>query len=190
LTTKAWISDISLILNETESLSLIEMTQSINGVLLYRATTDGFDSKIFHMKCDGKADTITIIKNNFNYVFGGYTSATWDDGSKGRFSAFKTDPNAFIFSLRRKGVSKNDMYMIRKSQEAICCSIYKGPSFGFDDIDINERPNIETGSYSNIGGSYECPLDYIYNSNENKKSFLAGNLKNWLVTEIEVYQII
>ncbi len=166
------------------------MTQSINGVLLYRATTDGFDSKVFHMKCDGKANTITIIKNNFNYVFGGYTSATWDDGSKGRFSAFKTDPHAFIFSLRRKGVSKNDMYMIRKSQEAICCSIYKGPSFGFDDIDINERPNIETGSYSNIGGSYECPLNYIYNSNENKTSFLAGNLKNWLVTEIEVYQII
>jgi hypothetical protein len=177
LTTKAWISEIPLIINETESLSLIKMTQSINGVLLYRATTDGFDSKVFHMKCDGKANTITIIKNNFNYVFGGYKSATWDDGSKGRFSAFKTDPRAFIFSLRRKGLSKN-------------LSICKGPSFGFVDIDINERPNIETGSYSNIGGSYECPLNYIYNSNEKKTSFLAGSLKNWLVTEIEVYQII
>ena len=130
MTTKAWISDISLILNETESLSLIEMTQSINGVLLYRATTDGFDSKVFHMKCDGKANTITIIKNNFNYVFGGYTSATWDDGSKGRFSAFKTDPHAFIYTGPHISISSKhshlnmSKYLYKKINEIFSSNSY------------------------------------------------------------------
>ena len=133
-----WISKKSVILNEEESVSLIEMTQSTNGVLLYRATIDGFDSKAFHSKCDGIEKTVVIIKNNLNYVFGGYTSAKWDCGSNSRYinGLFKTDPTAFIFSLRRNGIPKNDMFMVRKSEEAICCSYYKGPSFGFNDIDI------------------------------------------------------
>jgi hypothetical protein len=38
------------------------------GNLLYRATRDGFTSKAFHSKCDGKGNTITIIKNNLNYT--------------------------------------------------------------------------------------------------------------------------
>ena len=45
------------------------------GNLLYRATRDGFTASAFHEKCDGKENTITIIKTNGNYVFGGHTSA-------------------------------------------------------------------------------------------------------------------
>ncbi len=43
--------------------------------LLYRATRDGFNGEVFHSKCDGKGNTITIIKNNLNYVFGDYVSS-------------------------------------------------------------------------------------------------------------------
>ena len=58
-------------------MSIIQMTNSSNGILLYRATRDGFESRSFHLKCDGKANTVTIIKTNGNYVFGGYTAAKW-----------------------------------------------------------------------------------------------------------------
>ena len=111
---KCWLND-SLILNEGECLSLVEMTQSSNGELLYRATRDGFTSQAFHSKCDNKANTVTIIKNNLNYVFGGYTSATWNGTSK-----WINDPNAFIFSLRRNGNSTNEKFMVKKPR----CAIY------------------------------------------------------------------
>ncbi len=74
------------------------MTKSSKGILLYRPTRDGFTSQAFHSKCDGKGNTITIIKNNLNYVFGGYASSAWNR------SGSINDPNAFLFSLRRAGV--------------------------------------------------------------------------------------
>jgi hypothetical protein len=40
------------------------MTNSKNGTLLYRGTRDGFTAKSFHEKCDGKENTITIIKTD------------------------------------------------------------------------------------------------------------------------------
>ena len=55
------------------------MSKSTKGWLLYRATTDGFSGNDFHSRCDGKTSTITIIKNNLNYVFGGYASASWNN---------------------------------------------------------------------------------------------------------------
>ena len=157
---------------------------SINKVLLYRASIDGFTAHVFHEKCDGKANTVTIIKNNLNYVFGGYTSAKWS--SEGKYC---TDPNAFLFSLRRNGVSCSHKFSIVNVQEAIFGTSNYGPTFGGGhDIRIFDRSDITTGSYTNFGISYEA-----YSSSfeiENSKSFLAGNYYNWLTTEIEVYQII
>jgi hypothetical protein len=57
------------------------MAQVKVGNLLYRATRDGFTASAFHEKCDGKENTITIIKTNGNYVFGGYTSAKWNSNN-------------------------------------------------------------------------------------------------------------
>ena len=44
--------------------------------LCYRASTDGWAGRTFHSRCDGKRDTITIIKNG-EYVFGGYSDIPW-----------------------------------------------------------------------------------------------------------------
>ena len=76
------------------------MTKSSEGILLYRATTDGFTAQAFHSKCDGKGNAITIIKNNLNHMFGGYSSSAWNSSK-----SYINDPNAFLFSLRRAGVS-------------------------------------------------------------------------------------
>ena len=43
--------------------------------LLYRGTRDGFGSKEFHQKCDGKGPSLTLIKSKpFGRIFGGYTN--------------------------------------------------------------------------------------------------------------------
>ena len=45
--------------------------------LLYRASDYGFLVSKFHEKCDGIPHTLTVLKNNFNKIVGGYTPLTW-----------------------------------------------------------------------------------------------------------------
>ena len=46
-------------------------------LLCWRATLHGWDVRTqFHRRCDGKRDTVTIIKKG-KYVFGGYTDIPW-----------------------------------------------------------------------------------------------------------------
>ncbi len=173
---KSWL-DCSLVLTKEEAVTLSQMTESKDGILLYRATTDGFEAKAFHAKCDGKENTITIIKTNGNYVFGGYSAAKWNSNGTDI-----SDAKAFIFSLRRNGISCNHKFRIKD----VKYSIYGHPSYGptFGDIVIKDKSNINIGSYSNLGRSYHYPPE-----NVDKESFLAGSENKWLTTEIEVYQI-
>ncbi len=69
-------------------------------ILLYRATRSGFEAQEFHARCDSKPNTITIIKNNLNYAFGGYTPSPWNSSG-----GYINGPIEFLFSLRRNGVS-------------------------------------------------------------------------------------
>jgi hypothetical protein len=164
--------DESLILTNEESVSLAEMTKSSKGILLYRATRDGFDSQAFHEKCDGKGNTITIIKNNLNYVFGGYASSAWNSSYD-----YINDPNAFLFSLRGEGVSFKDKFTIKQTEYAFCGSSSYGPIFGGGkDICIYNQSNTNIGSYSQFGHSYNLPDGYTNGGNAN---FLAGNHKQW-----------
>ena len=69
-----------------------------NTELIYRATTDGFAATTFHSKCDNKGPNISIIKSESGYIFGGYTSLSWD--VSGSYASDNSNP--FIFSLTRK----------------------------------------------------------------------------------------
>ena len=44
--------------------------------LCFRACTHGWAASTFHSRCDGKRNTVTIIKVG-QYVFGGYTDIPW-----------------------------------------------------------------------------------------------------------------
>ena len=174
-------------LSTTEKKYLYSMTQPFsNAVLLYRASRDGFTVKAFHDRCDGRENTVTIIRNNLNFVFGGFTAARWSSTS-----GYIADPNAFIFSLRRNGTLSNYKLPIYSSfvNYAIYGHSSHGPTFGrFDygyDISIIDQSNLDTGSYSWIL-SYMPPT---YPSGSDRWSFLAGGNRTWLTTEIEVYQI-
>ena len=149
--------------------------------LIYRATRDGFSAASFHAKCNGKARTYTIIKTVSNYVFGAFTAATW--ASSGGYS---TDGYAFIYSLRRAGVSNNEKFLIRPGYGAIYNDITQGPTFGNGhDIFVCDNSNINIGSYTYFGTSYNLPAGWA----QNTVSYLAGSYSSWLTTEIEVFQI-
>jgi hypothetical protein len=169
-------------LTNEESVSLVELTKTSKGNLLYRATRDGFTSKAFHSKCDGKGNTITIIKNDLNYVFGGYASSAWNSSGN-----YINDPNAFLFSLRRAGVSYKDKCTVKIPQYALLGDSNYGPIFGCGDIFICNQSNTTIGSWTNFSHSYYLPDGYTYGGNA--KDFLAGNHSKWTTTEIEVYQI-
>ena len=196
----------SLILNDIENLYFSQMTHFKSSALLYRATRDGFNASAFHRKCDGKPNTVTLIKTDSNDVFGGFASAAWN--SSGRYMA---DTSAFVFSLRKKGSSKNEKFMIKPeySNKALIGNHNYGPIFGggndyavnkrcFDcdydcyctgneydeqinynscDILIIDNSNASQGSETNIGGSYQLP------------NYLAGSKNKFLTTEIEIYEM-
>ena len=155
-------------------------------VLLYKATRDGFEASAFHARCDNVANTVTVIVNNLNFVFGGFTAAQW-----GSSAVWMADSSAFIFSLRRNGGLTNFKLPIKSTDDfyknAILGWSSLGPIFGGgNDIYICDRSNITTQSYSQIY-SY-IPPTYPYGSDY--RSFLAGGFLNWLATEIEVYQLL
>jgi hypothetical protein len=153
------------------------------GTVLYRASRDGFTAKAFHDRCDNVPNTVTIIRNNLNFIFGGFTSARWSSTH-----VYMNDPSAFIFSLRRSGTSNNYKLMINSTTgtSAIAGGSSYGPIFGGgNDINIRDLSNTNTGSYSLLR-SYTEPS---YPSGSNGTLFLTGGYQNWLTTEIEVYQI-
>ena len=91
------------------------MKKSSCGDLIYRASRDGFTSQEFHSKCDNKENTITIIKNNLDYVFGGFIRKGWNSNAK-----WVNDENAFIFSLRRNGISNNEKFAVKNAKKFFC----------------------------------------------------------------------
>ena len=149
--------------------------------LLYRASRDGFSAANFHSKCDGNQNTLTIIRSNLGYVFGGYTQKPWSQ--KG---GWENDSEAFIFSLINGQGSQKKFYCI-DPQSAIYCQTGYGPVFGAgNDIFIANNSNqIESSSYIDSYAS-QTPNDHLNVCNE-YHSILAG-ASNFLTTEIEVFQ--
>jgi hypothetical protein len=46
--------------------------------LLWRGSRDGFRARNFHSRCDGHANTLTLIKDTEGNIFGGFTPVEWE----------------------------------------------------------------------------------------------------------------
>jgi hypothetical protein len=46
--------------------------------LLWRGNRDGFTAREFHRRCDGRANTLTVISDTDGNVFGGFTPVKWE----------------------------------------------------------------------------------------------------------------
>ncbi len=174
----------SVILTDTQQLDFIKLCEFDIGTkftLLYRATVDGFEGAKFHLKCDAKGKTLTIIKvkNNQN-IFGGYTEAGWEG------QCYKNDPNAFIFSLINH--DKQPIKIKSNGSNSIWCGPSFGPIFGCDasDFQISTNSNTVASSFSNLGASFAHPT--YQRGTTQAQNFLAGSYK-FSTSEIEVFKL-
>ena len=71
----------SVILKEESQQSALQSWLPPNATcsLLYRASTDDMTPEDFHYCCDNKGPTLVLIKSG-EYIFGGYTSQSWESG--------------------------------------------------------------------------------------------------------------
>jgi len=161
---------------------LCEFPEDQKWELKYRGTRDGLKAADFHSRCDGIANTLTVVKATSGNIFGGFAEKEWH--SKGKWIA---DPTAFIFSLINK---KEDPFKVIVSNEgkyAIYGSANYGPVFGGDDKyvrDLGIFGLTDERNYSKFGYSYQherYPKDTV-----KADSILAGSF-NFQVQEIEVF---
>jgi hypothetical protein len=166
----------------SELLKLCEFYPQERFKLLYRASEHGFGADDFHSKCDDHENTLTILKAN-ECIFGGFASTSWDSTSQ-----WKTDPNAYLFSLTNKENMPCKMNLKPNHfRFAIYCSSYYGPMFGDSngDLCIASDANTNTNSHAELCRSFNHPK-YIHGTDE-AQSFLAGSFR-FKVDEIEVYE--
>ena len=152
-----------------------ENIQYISTRLLYRASEHSFTTKSFHKHCDRKGATITVIHNESDYIFGGYTNKSWSCSKKQ-----KKDPNAFLFSIQPTLKSFGLKQGHENRDGAIWCYPEWGPLFGNgNDIWICNRCDAIKGSgCSSI--SYEIkPVSFC--------GFEGWN--NFIVKDYEVFSI-
>ena len=173
----------SIILNESKRCDeflnkLYEWTGGKDMELLYRGTRDGMTGDAFHNKCNNKGPTITLIKNEKGYIFGGYASIDWQGGS----GNYRTAPDSFIFTL----TNMFDIDPTKFPNSSTNYSIYDrsiyGPCFG-GGFDIGIQ--FPSSHHTNFPHSYKDVLGKGYSIFKGDTDNYKFNLK-----EIEVFKLI
>jgi hypothetical protein len=155
--------------------------------LAYVGTRDGFESIKFHEKCDGRGESVVVIKSTTGSIFGGYTPCNW-----GGSSNYVFDQRTFLFTLESPS-GKPRKFSNTGSQHSNTYSIYAnsgyGPTFGGGhDLYVVSQCDKHTSSYTNLGHSFEIRDENgtdLYSS-QTAKEHMAGSY-NFQVAEMEVF---
>jgi hypothetical protein len=164
--------------------------------VLWRGNRDGFNASEFHGRCDGHANTLTVILDTKGNIFGGFTPAKWKSPQwNGKYwkenNLAKADysEKSCIFTLKN-GYKIGERRFELKSEEkwrAIHCDSRFGPCFGYwpCDIFISDYCNANTDSYSSGFGFSQT---YTNDTGLDGRTFFTGS-PNFQVKEIEVFEI-
>ena len=140
---------------------------------LYDANMDGFSVNTFHLKCDNKGPTLCIIKNEKDYIFGGYTKISWNNPKSYKY---EEDKNAFLYNFHPN--YRVFPVKLKGSDHAVRHSCQYGLSFGNgSDLIIYDNSNIN-------GGSNSVPRAYQF------KSYQITGIQSFKVKQIEVFKVI
>jgi hypothetical protein len=169
--------------------------------LLWRGSRDGFTKEEFHRRCNGHANTLTVILDTKGNIFGGFTPVEWESGLK-----WKADDSlqSFLFTLKNPHNIPARRFALKaeRKREAISCNSGRGPFFG-GDIGVYDNCNANARSFTRFG---ECDISVAGNCNANANSytFLGASYTNdtgldefvvftgsdcFQVKEIEVFEI-
>jgi hypothetical protein len=161
--------------------------------LLWRGSRDSFGAEEFHRRCDGRADTLTLIVDTDGNMFGGFTSVEWESRVWNRKygkenNGWKGDDSgrSFLFTLRNPhGVPPRKFPLkAERKQDAIYCDSERGPRFG-NCIYVSDNCNANRNSHTRIGNDWG---DRVYANDTAFKDFFTGAF-NFTVKEIEVFEI-
>jgi hypothetical protein len=159
---------------------------------LWRGSRDGFTAKEFHRRCDGRANTLTLILDTDGNVFGGFTPVEWESRTKSphykgdnNYGKWKGDDSlqSFLFTLRNPHGVQPRKFALKagKKDKAIYCRSNLGPDFGGIDMVVKDNCNRDSYTHLSRKRNYESDTAFEY--------FFTG-AKNFTVKEIEVFEII
>lgn len=180
----------SNILSIKQDMQLIQFLSNVlsikNSKLLYRASESQYLASEFHKSCDGKGATITIIRNNFGNIFGGYTNIPWSSDNRHHDAECKS----FIFLLYSNDKTvecpKIFKYELLLHPFEVFHNEYRGPSFGEGaDISIADKCN-------EVEDNYCFPASYFRDDDDINEFTGDGSTEIpslFLVDDYEVFQI-
>ncbi|KAL7493567.1 hypothetical protein ACHAWT_002579 [Skeletonema menzelii] len=98
--------------------------------LLYCSSRDGLSDGDFHVKCNNKGPTLTVIETAAGDIVGGYTNAYWE--YSGYCSSRKTAAaiKAFLFALSGFGISSPLKMGLKDKDDKRAMDNQFGPAFG------------------------------------------------------------
>ena len=155
--------------------------------LYFKSTTDGDIS--FHNKTDKYQGYIILIKDEYENIFGGYTSKNFKGNSvlDIDYGTQKNDKTSFLFNL-----DKDEIYPVisPNSDKHIYSDIEEGPIFGeLVNGDLSIKKNfLSEKSYSNFPKNYNLNGNII--NNDNNKLRLTNGRKYFLIKELEAFRVI
>jgi len=147
--------------------------------LLYCGSRDGFGASMFHNHCDGKANTICVIEDSLGNVFGGFADVCWSQSDQ-----YSTSTKSFLFFINPStNFTVTKLSLLQSSAEH---AVYHNPNylctFGKNhDLYVANNAQSDWSSYSCLGDTYSCDGGYI--------NIMSGARRNFMVKEIEVYQV-
>ena len=150
---------------------------------IYSAKNDGFSADDFHLNSDNKGPTIILIKNSYNYIFGGYASISWGHLNGGP----KNDKNAFLFQLfpNKKIIlqkhNNNGNSAVWHAKSWMCCFGCGNDLFISGDCNINRHSGVHSNppTYNFTGDQL---VGTIYDINTSRY-FKIINIETFAVKE-------
>jgi hypothetical protein len=143
--------------------------------LLWRGSRDGFGVRDFHSRCDGHANSLTVILDTKGNVFGGFTPANWDSS---RYWKADDSLRSFLFTLKNPHNIPARRFALKAEEksQAIWCDSEWGPCFG--DIGVSD----------NSSGATSLGIAYTNDTGLDAMTVFTGSY-NFQVKEIEVFEL-
>jgi hypothetical protein len=154
--------------------------------VLWRGSRDGFQASEFHGRCDGHENTLTVILDTNGNIFGGFTPVRWESGD-----GYKADNNrkSFVFTLKNPNniPARKFALMPNNWDKAIDCEQRWASCFGYSDIAVSDKCNLNNESYSRLG-DLRIGGSYSNDTGLNGERVFTGSY-HFKVKEIEVFEI-